>query len=64
MSDKSMMTIEKFMSTQTESTITWLNKHREEWMSDDQWLCHLFLSQLFHGFHHVNGTAKSHGSGF
>ena len=58
-----MMTLEKFMSTVTAVDIDWFNQHREDWMSEDQWMCSLFLSQLFHGFHHISGTPKEHGSG-
>ncbi|MGB1309972.1 MAG: hypothetical protein ACPG47_02120 [Leucothrix sp.] len=58
-----MMTIEKFMSTETEVDIKWFNRHREKWMSDDQWICYLFLNQLYHGFHHISGEPKEHGSG-
>ena len=58
-----MMTLEKFMSTETDKDIEWFNGYRADWMTDDQWLCHLFLSQLFCGFHHICATPKKHGRG-
>jgi hypothetical protein len=58
-----MMTLDKFYSTESQEDIEWFKKYRSDWMTDDQWLCHLFLSQLFLGFHHVGGTPKAHGSG-
>lgn len=58
-----MMTIEKFFSDQSEDSIKWMNGHRLEWMTDDQWFCCLFLNRVFRGFHHVPGTPKENGRG-
>ncbi|MFD3283956.1 hypothetical protein ACE41O_12620 [Alteromonas macleodii] len=64
-----MMTLEKFYSEFSEAhkdepTATeWLNKYREEWMSDDQWLCALFLNRLFKGFHHIHAPFREFGRG-
>ena len=58
-----MMTIDKFMATENKADVEWFNGHRKEWMTDDQWLCSLLLSQLYHGFHHVMGEVKEHGTG-
>jgi len=58
-----MMTLDKFFETESESSIKWFSGYRAEWMTDDQWICHLFLSQLFCGFHHIYGNPKPHGSG-
>lgn len=41
----------------------WFKKHRSDWMSDDQFLSWLFMSQLFSGFHHVNGKVVEYGTG-
>jgi hypothetical protein len=58
-----MITVDKYLDGQSKSTVEWINKRRESWMSDDQWLCCLFLNDLFNGFHHVPGTIKDHGTG-
>lgn len=60
-----MMTIDKFYSQfkGDESDINWINGHREKWMSDDQWLCYLFLHRLFEGFHHIPCHPKANGTG-
>lgn len=53
------MTLDKFYGTESEEDINWFKEYRADWMTDDQWICHLFLSQLFCGFHHVGGTPKA-----
>lgn len=60
-----MMTLEKFYSQEKSQgeRINWLNSFREEWMSDDQWLCALFLNRLFGGFHHVTAPFREFGRG-
>jgi len=58
-----MMTLDKFYSTESKEDIEWFKEYRADWMTDDQWLCHLFLSQLFCGFHHITGKPKAIGSG-
>lgn len=37
--------------------------YRKEWMTEDQWKCACFLSDMFGGFHHVNGEIKQCGTG-
>lgn len=64
-----MMTLEKFYNEFADShesastAMDWLNGHRQEWMDDDQWLCALFLSRLFNGFHHVTAPIREFGRG-
>ena len=58
-----MKTLESFMDECTEEDKTRFAEYRKSWMSDDQFLCWLFMSQLFNGFHHVNGTPMRFGSG-
>ena len=58
MKSKTMMTLDKFYSDVSQEDIKWLNKQRKDWMNDDQFLCWLFLSQLFCGFHHVPNEPK------
>ena len=55
---KSIMTLEKFFSDVSEDDVRWFNEKREDWMNDDQFLCWLFMSQLFCGFHHVPHQPK------
>lgn len=58
-----MKTLEIFMNECNEDDRIWFQKHRSDWMSDDQFLSWLFMSQLFNGFHHVNGKVIEYGSG-
>lgn len=58
-----MMTLEKFMSDFDESDNKWFSGYRKDWMSDDQWLCFLFLQRLFKGFHHIPTPPKPAGRG-
>lgn len=37
--------------------------YRKEWMSDDQYACYEFLSQLFLGWHHIHGKLHEWGDG-
>ena len=55
---KSMMTIEKFYSDVSTEDVKWFNGYRDKWMNDDHFLCYLFLSQLFCGFHHIPNEPK------
>jgi len=57
-----MMTLENFKYGDRRAR-EWAEAHREEWMSDNQWLCYLFLHRLFKGFHHIPTAPKAHGSG-
>ena len=62
-----MMTVEKFYSewakgkseADKQTALNWLKSHRQEWMSDDQWLLSLFLCRLFRGFHHCPEIKQS-----
>lgn len=64
-----MMSLEKFYENFKEEhkkdshALSWLNAYREDWMSDDQWLCALFLNRLFKGFHHIHAPFKENGRG-
>lgn len=60
-----MMTLRKFYSQHEDNNknIDWLNNYREEWMTDDQWLCALFLNRLFQGFHHIHTPFRENGDG-
>lgn len=37
--------------------------YRQEWMSDDQWECAQMFADICHGWHHVPGKIKRHGTG-
>jgi len=41
----------------------WLLANRKDWMSEDQWECWIFLSDLFGGFHHICGRLHEWGTG-
>jgi len=59
-----LMTLDKYYSTCSQETISWLNKRREseyKWMNDNQWICALFLNDLYRGFHHVYGIIRESG---
>ena len=56
-----MMTIEKFYLEVGEDRN--IEGYRLGWMTDNQWLCKLFLSRLFRGFHHIPTEPKPSGSG-
>lgn len=58
-----MMTLEKYMKDQGEDRKEWGIGYKLDWMTEDQWLCYLFLDRLFRGFHHVPTTPKPHGKG-
>lgn len=61
-----MMTLNKIYNDiykNDSSHIEWLDKYREEWMSDDQWVCALFLNRLFGGFHHIHAPFRECGMG-
>ncbi|MBL4795838.1 MAG: hypothetical protein JKY50_00335 [Oleispira sp.] len=58
-----MKTLDSFMDECDKEDRVWLKKHRSDWMTDDQFLSWLFMSQLFDGFHHVNGKVIEYGSG-
>jgi len=60
-----MKTLEKLYAEyeSKESRIEWMNNYRLEWMSDDQWLCALFLDRLFGGFHHIHAPLREAGRG-
>lgn len=64
-----MMTLEKFYENFKEEhkgdahSLSWLNGFREDWMSDEQWLCALFLNRLFKGFHHIHAPFREYGKG-
>lgn len=58
-----MMTLDKFYAQFSAEDVEWFKGYREDWQTDDQWLCHLFLQRLFKGFHHIPNTPKAHGRG-
>ena len=60
-----MMTLEKFFKEHENNNtrIDWINGYREDWMSDDQWLCAIFLNRLFQGFHHIHAPFRKNGEG-
>ena len=58
-----MKTLDIFMQECEKDDREWFGRHRADWMTDDQFLSWLFMSQLFNGFHHVNGKAVEYGSG-
>lgn len=43
--------------------MTYEQAYRENWMSDDQWVCACLLADLFRGFHHVQGVIRPFGNG-
>jgi len=58
-----MMTIEKFYLEVNEGYGERIENYRFAWMTDDQWLCKLFLCRLFSGFHHIPTEPKPSGTG-
>lgn len=38
-------------------------KHRYDWMTDDQWECYKMLADLYLGFHHITGKLHEWGDG-
>lgn len=58
-----MMSLELFYKGFNEQDINWFKSYREQWQTDDQWLCNLLLQRIFKGFHHIPGKVKAFGSG-
>lgn len=58
-----MKSINDFYHGVNDTSREWMDSHRLEWMSDDQWFLYLFLHRMFKGFHHIPTTPKECGRG-